>query len=208
MKRFPVNFQYNFAPSDKFQHVYSAGILPFQVDENHQIYFLLGKDNDGCWSDFGGKCEPKDQNIILDTAAREFYEESLGCILPLTTIRKMLNFENNFELVKSSSMVGIPYYMFIVRIPMLPNDTSLDRFKKTFEFIQYMNQDDKAKIPYAYLEKVEIGWVSLDTLISILNHEKNEIELGWPLRKVFRKTLHSCKKTLFKLKNMEIYRHS
>lgn len=207
METFPTNFKYHFAPSStqRFQHIYSAGILPFQVDENHQIYFLLGKDSDGCWSDFGGKCEPKDQNVILETAAREFFEESLGAILSQHTARKMLNHESNYELVKSSSMSGIPYYMFILRIPMIP-DVSKDRFRKTFDFLTYMNQDEKTKIHYAFLEKVDIGWISLETLISILNHEKNELEFGWPLRKVFRKTLLSCKKTLFKLKHIELYK--
>jgi hypothetical protein len=39
--------------SKKFRCMYSAGILPYQVLENNQIFFLLGKGTDGTWSDFG-----------------------------------------------------------------------------------------------------------------------------------------------------------
>ena len=57
--------------------IYSAGILPYKVSEDNKVYVLLGKDNQGTWSDFGGRSEIKDQNNIMETAAREFFEESL-----------------------------------------------------------------------------------------------------------------------------------
>ena len=48
--------QYNLNINEiRKNHIYSAGILPYQVDEKGKIYFLMGKDQSGTWSDFGGK---------------------------------------------------------------------------------------------------------------------------------------------------------
>jgi len=174
--------------------IYSAGILPYQVDENGKIYFLMGKDTSGTWSDFGGKCEFQDKNNIKETAAREFFEESLNSVIDLNTTREMLKNEKNYTLINSRTISNCPYYMFILRVPMLP-DTTRDRFKRTLEYLQYTN----AK--YESLEKTDVKWVSLDTIIHCLNCIEYESELGWPLRKVFRKTMMNNKKVLTELKN-------
>ena len=63
---------------------YSAGILPYAVD-NGKIFYLLGKDwRDYGWSDFGGKCEMTDASTE-HTACREFYEETMGSVYSLDT---------------------------------------------------------------------------------------------------------------------------
>lgn len=178
----------------KRPHIYSAGILPYQIDENNKIYFLVGKDNAGTWSDFGGKCEFQDKNNIKETAAREFFEESLNSVIDLNTTRDMLKNEKNYTLINSRTISGCPYFMFILRVPMLP-ETTRDRFKKTLQYLQYTN----AK--YESLEKNDVKWVSLDTIVHCLNYPNQEQELGWPLRKVFRKTLQNNKKFLNELKN-------
>jgi lipopolysaccharide assembly outer membrane protein LptD (OstA) len=178
--------------------MYSAGILPYQVLENNQIFFLLGKGTDGTWSDFGGKADPKDKNNIKETAAREFYEESMGSVLGLQATRNALKNEKNYELVNSSSMSGLRYYMFILRVPIIP-DICIDRFNKTNDFLMYQQQNGH-RVPYEYTEKTDIALVSLDTLFSLLQHENMEQVLGWPLRKVFRKTLLSCRDKLYQLK--------
>ena len=60
---------------------YSAGILPYTFDQKGSCIFLLGKDLDGDWSDFGGRCEYIDKNDEKNTASREFFEETLGAVL-------------------------------------------------------------------------------------------------------------------------------
>ena len=40
--------------------IYSAGILPYTIWKGN-IYFLLGRDYDNKWSDFGGRAEPNDK---------------------------------------------------------------------------------------------------------------------------------------------------
>jgi 8-oxo-dGTP pyrophosphatase MutT (NUDIX family) len=62
---------------------YSAGILPYTFDQTGKCLFLLGKDYDNDWSDFGGRCEFRDNNEPLNTACREFYEETLGSIMTI-----------------------------------------------------------------------------------------------------------------------------
>ena len=127
------NFQKSKINENKkfIKHMYGAGILPYQTGENGKIYLLLGKDNENNWSDFGGKCELQDNNNIKETASREFFEESLNSIIDINTTREMLNYETNYKLITSKTLSGNPYYMFILRLPMLP-DTSKDRFKKTW----------------------------------------------------------------------------
>ena len=170
--------------------------------ENNKIYFLIGKGMDGTWSDFGGKCDPSDKNNIKETAAREFYEESMGSVLSLGAIRNALKNPSNFTLINSSSLSGSRYYMFMLRVPIIP-DVCIDRFNKTHEFISYMTsrQGKSSPYPYEYLEKTDIALISLDTLFSLLTQEKMEQELGWPLRKVFRKTLLNCRDKLHLLRS-------
>lgn len=175
------------------KHIYSAGILPYQVGENNKIYFLLGRDNQNTWSDFGGKCEFQDKNNIKETASREFFEESLNAIIDLNTTREMLKNEKNYTLMESKTLSGSPYYMFILRVPMLPK-TARDRFITTLTYLKYTNAQ------YSSLEKNDIRWVSLDTILHCLSNPEHEVELGWPLRKIFRRTLINNKKILIEMK--------
>lgn len=168
-------------------HQYGAGILPYQVDKNKKVYILLGQDTMGNWSDFGGKCELKDKNNIKETACREFYEETLNSVIDLDSTRQLLRSEKNYKLVESKTPSGLPYYMFLLRIPMVPDETR-DRFKRTYEYCMYLEN-----VP----EKIDIRWVSLETIMQCLNSDKNDF--GWSLRRIFKKTLQYNKKYLVEL---------
>ena len=56
-----------------------AGILPYTI-KNNQYLFLLGENEHKGWKDFGGKYEFSIDRHIIDTAKREFMEETLGSI--------------------------------------------------------------------------------------------------------------------------------
>lgn len=69
---------------------YAAGIIPFMRSPFYanQYYFLLGKEEStnywhncsGTWSDFGGRYD-RDADVDVEaTAAREFFEESMGVV--------------------------------------------------------------------------------------------------------------------------------
>lgn len=53
----------------------NAGILPYCYDLQGNAYFLIGKEHDGTWADFGGFAEKSDADTRT-TAAREFSEET------------------------------------------------------------------------------------------------------------------------------------
>ncbi len=180
-------------------HEYSSGILPYQI-ENNRVYICLGKDRDGNWSDFGGKCEKKDRYNVKETAAREFFEESYGAFLTLESTLKHLSNETNFKVVNSESMSGIRYYMFLLQLPKSPN--AIDRFNKVRDYVNYMFKDSDKKW-YQYQEKIEIKWVSLEVLLSILDSDENKKTSTWPLRKVFLRTLRRHRNVLQSLYHKE-----
>ena len=79
---------------------YSAGVLPYTFDQTGKCFFLLGKDNDNDWSDFGGRCEFKDKSEPLNTATREFYEETLGAVLTVQECINKINAKQKFVKIK------------------------------------------------------------------------------------------------------------
>ena len=78
---------------------YAAGVLIVSW-YNGRLYTLLGKDHYNTFSDFGGKCDPCDTNFKVNTAAREMYEETSGCLLSIDDIKFQLK---SAEFVKSLS---------------------------------------------------------------------------------------------------------
>jgi len=162
---------------------YSAGILPYTFDPNGKLFFLLGKDNDNDWSDFGGRCEFKDRNNPINTATREFYEESLGAILSIQECTTRIN-ENNK--IISKTLNGSPYYMYPVYIDFLNYS---DTFIKISNFLKYQFENT-SKI----IEKTAIRWVSVDTLLNSIENKNPSTPIS--LRGVFFRTISSFKEKL------------
>lgn len=170
---------------------YSAGILPYTYDLSGNCLFLLGKDTEEDWSDFGGRCEIKDNNDSILTASREFYEETLGSVL---NIKECINKINLYDKkIISKTLNGSPYYMYIVYIDYLNYS---EYFNKTSEFIKYSFNNEKTQIN-KFIEKINIKWVTIDTLLNCL--ENKNIKTNITLRSVFYKTLEICKEELIYL---------
>lgn len=159
--------------------MYSAGILPYTIDKNNKLLFLLGKDTNSFWSDFGGKCE-LDDRTIEDTACREFYEETLGSVMNIRSIRNHIRTLQGCYKIKSKTLNGSDYYMYVVKIPYKYYQNV---FKKMLEFVKY-SKCNKRK----YLEKVDIMWFSVETIESIIDNNK-ERNIMMPLRDVFYRTI-------------------
>ena len=138
---------------------HSAGILPISKNDHGEVVFLLGKDaRDGVFSDFGGKAELIDHGDPVNTAAREFYEETLGCICNSPySIRERVRHMS--VMVNGTTKKGNVYRMFMVEVPYSPALPL--RFQKVVHFLRYKN------IGSAYIEKSEIAWVTLDELLKI-----------------------------------------
>lgn len=136
---------------------YSAGILPYTILDEHTMYFLIGKDiRDNTWSDFGGKSEDSDGGDPMETAMREFYEETCGIVMDIKSLRNRLSVSENYKVLESKTQNGYPYYMYLLEIPYNHGYRSI--FRKLLYFMKYK------KVYKKFMEKIDIQWISLKSL--------------------------------------------
>jgi len=157
---------------------YAAGILPYiKIDDT--TYFLLGKDKRHKWSDFGGKSETRDNNNPKNTAIREFYEETCGCISSLHKIQYIMN-NTNIICLRGKSYTKKEYYMFLLDLKyVLDSDelyNSLSKFNDHHRFLKKENVDPK------YTEKTNLNLISTDILFKTSSFNY--------LRQVFHNTIN------------------
>jgi 8-oxo-dGTP pyrophosphatase MutT (NUDIX family) len=134
---------------------YAAGILPVTWHEGRAL-FLVGQDvRDRSWSDFGGKCERVDKNDPMNTACREFYEETYGCVLDWRMLRHRMHPGNCLSL-RSRTQNQHPYWMFLVQMPYRPH--LRNAFHRTLQFVRYKN------LCKAFVEKIDLRWVTWEVL--------------------------------------------
>lgn len=180
------NYSWNYKKINKSSSRYSAGILPYTFDQSGKCMFLLGKDNENDWSDFGGRCEFKDHSEPLNTATREFYEETLGSVINIEECN--IKLETNPVKIISKTLNGSPYYMYLMYVD---NINYSETFNKTANFLRY--QFDKQEMN-KLIEKNTIRWVSMDTLLICIENEQRNAPIS--LRGVFYTTLVNCKDQL------------
>lgn len=159
---------------------YAAGILPYTV-YNDTIYFLIGKNAyEKTWSDWGGLCEKViDEMNPLKTAAREFYEETIGSVLSYDEAFSLLN-SSNYILVNTESTKGLPYKMYIIKVVYKNYKTYFD---KLLSFCNYIKVDKK------FTEKSDMMWISADTLLEF-SKETSDCEcVDLKFREPFLKTV-------------------
>ena len=128
---------------------YSAGILPYSF-HNGRVVWLLGRESRrNVWSDFGGHNEYRDKGDPINTASREFFEETLGSIMSVRDVKDVIKDPKTHE-VKSSTMMGNIYTMYLVYIPY---DTLYrTAFNKTRLYMNYM------RFLGRFIEKNDIRW--------------------------------------------------
>lgn len=137
--------------------VTSAGILPFAVYK-HRVFFLLGREgyqpkfgDSDKWSDFSGRLE--EGETVIDGAAREFYQETAGCIFDLAEVRqKLLN--NQYVLhcdlhPANTNSTSLRTYVMLVPYKDYPAI-----FRRTKHFLQYTGAD------ITCIEKTQLNWFS------------------------------------------------
>lgn len=136
---------------------FAAGILPVTWHEG-TVMFLVGQDvRDRSWSDFGGKCERGDRGDPLNTACREFYEETYGCVVDHRAMRARLCHSNSLVL-RSRTQNNHPYFMFVVQVPYQPHVRNT--FHKALSFMRHKN------LCKLFVEKTDVTWVSWPMLTS------------------------------------------
>jgi len=161
--------------------IYSAGILPY-TNYKDSIYFLLGRDSDNKWSDFGGRVEPKDRGDYEATASREFFEETLGSVYDYDYTRKLIK---KCPKIISKTGSGHSYYMYLLKLQY--TDLVRIKFLSTKNFIS----NSITTIDKKYIEKNDIRWVSIETIEHSIEG-KSLISL----RTVFQTTYKNCKKDI------------
>ena len=155
---------------------YGSGVLFYCKSLDNTPYFFLGKDKDNRWSNFGGGVELSDKCDPENTASRETWEETLGCIGDITDIKKNIK---NSHCIISKTPSGNKYYMYIVKIPF--SNVYRDRFLSTKKFLSNVVSDKK------FLEILDVKLLSLETLkYSIDNTNKRTFI---KLRSSFEKTI-------------------
>jgi len=139
---------------------YSAGVLIYSTYRDN-TYFLLGRDYDNKWSDFGGRSEIRDRNDSEQTASRELYEESLGSIYSIEFVKKHLKNKKCIKIVSKTGL-GYSYYMYLFRLNY--SEEYRNRFHCTKNYMK--NILDKKN-----LEKNDIRWISLETLLHSIENK-------------------------------------
>ena len=117
------------------RNVHAAGVLPYSKDANGNVWFLLGREKpnakwgiDSCsWSEFGGS--------ILSTetpeqgAAREFYEETMGCVFHFEWMANELKQGRYLFAMDSKTPSGKGYRSFVKYIPFVDYPARFAHFK-------------------------------------------------------------------------------
>lgn len=157
--------------------LYAAGILFYSKSIDGTPYFLLGRNLENKWEGFGGGCEVSDKQDTETTAAREAWEETLGCIGDIDYLKSLIK-NKNTKVINSKTVSGKQYSLYIVKIPF--NVNYREKFISTKKFISKIEIDKK------FLEINDIRWVSIDTIQnSIFDKYNNLIKL----RNIFEYTV-------------------
>jgi 8-oxo-dGTP pyrophosphatase MutT (NUDIX family) len=131
-----------------------AGILPI-AKHNGKIYMLLGKENKGGWSDFGGGREKGES--LLDTAVREGTEELNGFLGNETEMRRLIK-EKGLGILETEKPVYKCYLVQIDYDKNLPN-----YFNSNFKLMNRKLKNEVLK-HNGLFEKSEIKWVKMSEL--------------------------------------------
>lgn len=183
--------------TDMFSYNFSAGCLPMCIIKG-KPYFLLGMDrNDSTWSDFGGRCEDVDNDEPKRTAAREFYEETSGCIMDTESMTKRLNDDGCHVVLRSRTMGGNEYYMYVVSIPYMNHYQN--SFNSAAKFLRYIKANRK------YVEKSSIGWFAVDEVIKAAKNRGSGAR--FQLRGVFASSVAAHEEALERIEEVITHRY-
>jgi len=130
--------------------LYAAGVIPYVKNKSNEISFLLGYENDK-WSGFIGKYEETiDNNNIINTAMREFNEETANVFdYHLENIRKKIVFSDSI-LVIANTKTRIVYIYFV----------RLDESLMKVPFEQMFQENIKEYSNQYFKEKSKIEWIN------------------------------------------------
>lgn len=135
-----------------------AGVLPFMVSPTNELLFLLGKEchqpnyrGSNRWSAFEGGASQNES--IVDTAVREYVEESMGCV------RQTKPLELGTQLDNKDYSLSV-----CIRTPMHGGSVYVT-FVKQFEYddtVEHRFQEIRALLTHLHAKSVEVDALSID----------------------------------------------
>lgn len=165
---------------------YCAGALPYTYF-NNSIYFLLGKSKrNNRLATFSGKSEEFDMDEC-DTAARECYEETLGCLMDRASLLDRIKKCRNSHIVMSTTPRGKPCFTYVVEVPFRKYYSV--SFHKTKDFLQSQNIRS-----YGLQEMSDIKWICANSMFT-------KIRRQWEKSDILNDDFEWCK--LLKIANFE-----
>ena len=144
-----------------------AGVLPYSIDADKNIYVLLGRERfmpswkGSCkWSGFEGSRKPNE--TIACTAIREFVEESLSVPLEKAVIETIIH-EKKYLMRIVLKIINHDsndryHCTYVVRIPWdntIP--TKFHRTRKKIEYIDGLTQEWKHALPSLFHDVEHVG---------------------------------------------------
>lgn len=117
------------------KHAIGAGIIPISVDSNGKCHFLLAKERynpawkgSNRWSGFEGGRKSSEQ--FLETALREFNEESLGSIVKKETLKDIIE-KNQYVIklvvnIQQASQISKYHITYLFQVPW--NNNYIENF--------------------------------------------------------------------------------
>ena len=149
---------WTYKKSNKNTIRYSAGILPYTFDQNGKLLFLLGKDNDGDWSDFGGRCEFKDRNEPKNTATREFYEETRINKHDIQILENINPFEEIFFGTNGIMYKHVYYIAKLINedLEVKVDENCIEQIREIRAIKWYNSSEVISHIKSYYIERIEL----------------------------------------------------
>lgn len=130
------------------EYTYAAGVL-FYAFFNDCLYFLLGKSKRSSrLTTFCGKGQEGETAAV--TAAREAYEETLGCVLCHESLTQRVT--NCTLVLNSTTPRGLPCYTYVVEINFRKNYCSM--FHSTRDFLLH-----EGLRSHIHFEMTDIKWL-------------------------------------------------
>jgi 8-oxo-dGTP pyrophosphatase MutT (NUDIX family) len=182
-------------PVEQIKPVTSAGILPFAVYKR-RVFFLLGREGyepqygeSDKWSDFSGKLDAGE--TVEEGAAREFYQETAGCILEMAEALQRLR-DNQFLLQCDLHPENRNSSSFRTYLMLVPYRDYPAIFRRTKHFLQYVGAD------IGCIEKTQLNWFSYREMQDIVfdrwgadryrRKPKFRAKFAESMRRIFRDT--------------------
>lgn len=186
-------------PTSKF---HCSGVIPYCICGT-LVYFLLGRTRNGKMLSFTGKSELISHNLYeapATTAAREFYEESLGCVLSYDQCIAATQACDKNSVLVSTTPKNTLCYTFLVCVPF-KRHYSLN-FVRTRDFLSFINvheahlaefQEIKGvcfetlnKIRYSWqssgMSMTECQWNKIRALLPVIEDNVSHGLMDWRLR--------------------------